>query len=420
MYSINSAALTDVGLKRQNNEDYVAFFEPQDLNDRMQSGCLYIVADGVGGAAKGERASQFAAQSVLYDYYRSPSVPIDERLSQAMRQANAQIYNFAEQSLEGRMATTMVVAVIRQNILSFANVGDSRAYLLRNDTATQLTRDHSMVGEMVREGVMTEAEAQRSNMKNRLLRSLGGEPDVQVELYPEIPLMPGDKIVLCSDGLTSYALGEDILRMSRDGSPQEIASRLVQFARQAGGADNISAIVIAIGQEESGATKTWRGQKPMPVNWDDMPTDKHKPVKSTAASARPAARKLPAWAFWLIGIGLLGVIAVVVVVGLIAGAFSFGKAGKSISTQSTSPAAVSTGDICLYQVKKGETLGIVQVRFGSAPDPTLYKSWVCDPGPASCKDSQPITSADQVAEGMWLQIPGPVDCPVGGGVIYSQ
>lgn len=435
LYRINSAALTDVGMKRQNNEDYVAFFEPQDTDALVQSGCLYIVADGVGGAVKGERASQYAAQSVLYDYYRDPSPSMGERLSKAMRQANAQIYHFAEQSQEGRMATTMVAAAIRENILSVANVGDSRAYLLRNGAATQLTRDHSMVGEMMREGVMTEAEAQQSNMKNRLLRSLGGERDVRVDLYPEIPLLPGDKIILCSDGLTSYALGEDIRRMAEGESPVEIVSRMVKFASDAGGADNISVIAVLIEEEDSSPTLTWRGQKPIPVDWNDMPTDKFKPVRVAKADKENRAR-LPRFIYWVSAIGVLGTLVLVVAVGLLAGTDFFNRQRESTSqptpldVMSTQPLptfkpqsdlapTVPAGEICFYQVQPGETLDIIRIRFGSEPQPSLYNAWICQDGPSNCSDPTPLTTSEDLVEGMWLEIPGPVDCQVGGGVLYT-
>lgn len=146
MFQIFSAPLSDPGRKRRNNEDWTAQFEPPTFEERLQSGCLYIVADGVGGAAKGERASQYAAQKVLYDYYHHLELPPAERLRMAMRQAGNEIYQYAEEQGEGRMATTMVAAVILGDKLIVANVGDSRAYLYRDGTTHQITRDHSLVG----------------------------------------------------------------------------------------------------------------------------------------------------------------------------------------------------------------------------------------------------------------------------------
>ncbi len=245
------AAFTSPGHKRKINEDFVAHFEPDNPEELQASGSLYIVADGVGGAAKGERASQYAAQKVLHEYYRFPQIDPGERLQRIFRHVGNEIYNFAEQR-DGlaRMATTMVAAVVRDGTLTIANVGDSRAYLIREGKALQITNDHNIVGEMMRDGQITENEALHSNVKNRLTRSLGGEIDVRVDLFADIPLQFGDRIFLCSDGLTRYALRDDIVRITSSGTPEDIVHRAIDFANQKGGADNISAILISVNQKE--------------------------------------------------------------------------------------------------------------------------------------------------------------------------
>ncbi len=250
MTIVKSHATSNQGQRRKNNEDAIAFFEPSDPAELRNCGCLYIVADGVGGAARGERASQYAAERAVYEYYQSAEgevsylpEPLGD-LSAILQRVNEEINDFA--SARGtRMATTIVAAVVRGEYLYLANVGDSRAYLIRNSVATQLTRDHSLVGEMVRQGEMTEAEAMASNIKNRLTRSLGGDPEVTVDTYGPLKLENGDKIILCSDGLTRYATIEDITAMSVLGAPREIAERMVKFANNHGGADNISVIAIS-------------------------------------------------------------------------------------------------------------------------------------------------------------------------------
>jgi protein phosphatase len=210
------------------------------------------VADGVGGASLGERASQYAAQKVLQEYYLHPDMEPGARLSQFIRQAGNDIYDFAEKSSHlRRMATTMVAAVIRENTLTVANVGDSRVYLIRDGKAVQITRDHSLVGEMMRNGFMSEEEAMKSKFKNRITRSVGGEKDVHVDIFDDTKIMGGDQILLCSDGLTSYATRADLIEMAQRGTPNEIASRLVDFANQKGGSDNISVVVVAIQEPES-------------------------------------------------------------------------------------------------------------------------------------------------------------------------
>jgi serine/threonine protein phosphatase PrpC len=277
VYEVTSAQLTDQGRKRPHNEDFVAFFEPDDAEELISSGNLYIVADGVGGASKGERASQYAAQRVLYEYYRPPQIEPYERLRQSMRLACKEIHAYSQQNdTPSRMATTMVAAVLRGQTLTVANVGDSRAYLIRNGRIEQITQDHTFVGEMVRSGVMTEEEAQHSKRKNRLSRSLGGESDVKVDTFPNIALHTGDRIMLCSDGLTRYATQEDLIQLASTGSPIEVVEHLIKFANSQGGADNVSATLIVVGQlvDVADAIKIKsQGQAPTPVDWETMATE---------------------------------------------------------------------------------------------------------------------------------------------------
>ena len=244
MSTVQSAYKSDPG-RRRNNEDFVDFYEPVDPVERQVRGCLYIVADGVGGAARGERASQYAAKKLLYEYYQNPD-SIPGELKDILVRINRDIHEYAEESERvTRMATTLVAALIINGKLIIANVGDSRAYLIRDGTATQLSRDHNIVGEMVRNGELTEEQAQKSKLKNKLSRSLGGEAEVHVDVYPPIPLKPGDKILLCSDGLTRYALQGDIARMTAEGSLQEVIDRMVDFANRRGGEDNVSVMMVA-------------------------------------------------------------------------------------------------------------------------------------------------------------------------------
>ena len=297
-FQYQAAALTHQGRRRRNNQDFVTFFEPDSKEDLQSSGRLYIVADGVGGASRGDRASQFAAQKVLYEYYRHPEKEIGERLAFLMRQAGNEIYEYAENSDQfTRMATTMVAAVIRDETLTIANVGDSRAYLIRDGLARQVTRDHSLVGEMIRDGTMTEEESKRSKIKNRITRSLGGEADVRVDVYGDIQLQVGDKILLCSDGFSQYTFPNDIEQLTSKDNPEGIATRMVDFANKRGGADNISVIVIDVQPafEDQAIIYETHGQIPHPVDWDTLSTspgkfqDKRKQVLNLAFDKQPIA-----------------------------------------------------------------------------------------------------------------------------------
>lgn len=287
-FVIKSGVLSHPGRKRTHNEDFIAYFEPVDPLVLQESGDVYIVADGVGGASEGERASQYAAEKVLHDYYCFPELEPGVRLKQAMQQASQEIFDYAESSESNkRMATTIVAVAIRGGLLNVAHVGDSRAYLLHRGKITQLTRDHSTIGEMVTQGLMTEAEALKSNSKNKLTRSLGAEAEAIVDVQTDITLQPGDRVLLCTDGLTRYALSQKIGELATGGTPEEAVVRMVDFANRQGGADNVSAIVISIEsvteaeqpihvfgpsrsiQEEK---TTPHGHLPERVDWDTLST----------------------------------------------------------------------------------------------------------------------------------------------------
>jgi serine/threonine protein phosphatase PrpC len=272
--SIKSAIGKDIGRKRKSNEDFVAFFEPGDAEELRRSGRLYIVADGVGGAAKGEKASQYAAEKVLFDFFNDSEPDLGRRLKTAIRAAGNEIYEHMKRKGGGaRMATTMVAAAVRNGLLTVANVGDSRAYLIRDGKAHQITRDHTIAGELLRNGEIVESEAQRVRGKNRLTRSLGGEHGVHVDIFPDIPLMNGDRIVLCSDGITRYALREDITRLASEGNPDQIVQRMIQYANECGGTDNISIAAVEIASQVGPAAATVRkGTIPAAVDWDEMET----------------------------------------------------------------------------------------------------------------------------------------------------
>lgn len=275
---VESAMLSHPGLKRRNNEDYVTFFEPDGADELLSSGRLYIVADGVGGAAQGERASKFAAEKIKYEYYRTHQTDMSpgERLRAGISQANKDIYTYASDNFQ-RMATTAVAAVIRGQLLTVANVGDSRAYLIRGGNSWQITHDHNTIGELVRNELMTAEEALHSKAKNRLTRSIGGENQVSVDLFEDIPLQPGDQILLCSDGLYRYTSGDELARRVGTADPGKAIAGLVEYAKQQGGADNISVILISIQQsiEPVGASASAkaRGDLPSSVNLEEMDTD---------------------------------------------------------------------------------------------------------------------------------------------------
>lgn len=247
-------ARTDIGRVRENNED--SFQLAPELN-------LFVLCDGMGGQASGEVASRLATETIVAHCAAAasdPAVPIigarlsglsaaGNRLVSAIRAANSALVKAAQVNPEwAGMGATVVAVQFVDDRMILAHVGDSRAYRLRAGELEQLTRDHSFVAEQVRRGIMTEQEAERSRMQNVLLRALGAEPYVDVEISEELAL-EGDSILLCSDGLTRELSAAQIAAaligaIEKNDEAQEIADRLVDLANEAGGGDNITAIVI--------------------------------------------------------------------------------------------------------------------------------------------------------------------------------
>ncbi|MGB8253672.1 MAG: protein phosphatase 2C domain-containing protein [Anaerolineaceae bacterium] len=241
----NFDAKSHMGRKPRNNEDYVAFHVPAKEKDRIEQGCLFIVADGVGGAEAGEYVSKYASEKVIFEYFKQTSLPFGERLIAAIQKVNRDIFTHAlDYAPEGGMATTLVAALLLNNKLYIANVGDSRAYLLNKKGIKQISSDHNLVGEMVSQGVMSEEAARNTNTKNQLTRSIGGELDVKVDFFGPLPIKKSDRILLCTDGLTRYATQGDLIGLAGSGKLADDVIKMISFAIESGGEDNVSMILI--------------------------------------------------------------------------------------------------------------------------------------------------------------------------------
>jgi protein phosphatase len=232
-----AAAVTDRGCKRPSNEDAFGY--------SVEHG-VYVVCDGMGGAAAGEVASALAVDEIMKQLTaRRPANPVPPDAESAVAAANEAIFTRAQRSnkLSG-MGTTMVALLASERQAWMVNVGDSRGYRLRNGQLEQITVDHSLVEEQVRLGRMDRAEALRSPLRNVITRALGTQSLVTPDIF-ELEAEPGDLFLLCSDGLTrelSDALIESLLRV---GAPlDELCSRLVAAANQAGGHDNITCLLV--------------------------------------------------------------------------------------------------------------------------------------------------------------------------------
>jgi serine/threonine protein phosphatase PrpC len=243
---IRIAARTDLGRIRENNEDKFDFFEPEDPDIIARKGLFYAVADGMGGHAAGQIASEMALKTVIKTYYSDNSPDVPQGLRRAIYDANGLIYDAAQMIVErSGMGTTITATVICGDVAYFAQVGDSRAYLIRNNDIRQVTEDHSWVAEQVRRGAMTEDEAQFSPFKNVITRSLGNMPTVEPDIYVE-ELKPGDIIVLCSDGLSGPLSKDDIRDKVVGKSPSQAALDLIEAANERGGPDNVTALIVVI------------------------------------------------------------------------------------------------------------------------------------------------------------------------------
>jgi PPM family protein phosphatase len=235
-------AATDIGRKRSQNQD--------SISSRAELG-LFVVADGMGGHRGGETASAMAVVAipqVVESAQADPNWEPRQVISHAIRKANETIYSRSQHdpSLQG-MGTTSVALLFKDNTLTIGHVGDSRAYFIRDGGIWQITRDHSLVQEKLRAGIISRAEVKTDRMKNVITRSVGFEPAVNVDVY-EMETRPGDRFLICSDGLSGLVEDRQILELVNQtlDNPQHSVQELIAAANANGGDDNISTIVVEI------------------------------------------------------------------------------------------------------------------------------------------------------------------------------
>lgn len=255
-------AKTDTGQTRDHNEDTfliadltartTCVLDGATVHDIGPRGCLFLVADGMGGAAAGEIASAMAADVIyrhLLDVWAGVDDPSPEhfakRLRDAVEEANRVLHQYAQSHPEVRgMGTTATVGGIFSGALYLAQVGDSRAYLVRSGEALQLTKDQSLTQRLVDAGEMTEEEAEQSTRRNIILQALGPDPRVKVDLT-FLPLVRDDLILICSDGLSGQVKREEIADLAtREPDPAALCEALVALANSRGGPDNITTVVV--------------------------------------------------------------------------------------------------------------------------------------------------------------------------------
>lgn len=290
---------TDVGCIRERNEDSLAVSPP-----------IFAVADGMGGHAAGDVASELAVKVLTQT---APTAADVDALGEAVVRANHAVINEALRAELAGMGTTMTACVIDGCKLAIAHVGDSRAYLLHHGKLQQLTRDHSLVADMVEAGRITEEEARVHPNRSIITRAIGSDPNMQPDLY-EITASPGDRLLLCSDGLYSMVENSRIQsQMARIHDPQRCASALVNDAISAGGLDNITVVVVDI-------------------------------VSDSAAAQRKSARRTRMW--W----GFIVALLAVVLLGGVGGAYYYLHNSAYIGTQN--------GKVAVYKGVPGSFLNM--------------------------------------------------------------
>ncbi len=251
-----SIGKTDVGLKRNHNED--SFYNSDDYQ-------IYLVADGMGGHAAGEVASKTAIEYIVDFIVKSKFdsditwpfgvvkalSKIENKILTGFKLANKVIYELSnDHSDYTGMGTTMVGLFINNNIATVAHVGDSRAYLIRKNEITQLTNDHSWVNEQLRKNIITQEEAKNHKWKNVITRALGNKLEIDVDFYSE-PIMPNDIYLLCSDGLSGMLTNEEIKKavLKNQDDLLRCCDDLIYEANKSGGIDNITTVIVKCVEE---------------------------------------------------------------------------------------------------------------------------------------------------------------------------
>ena len=300
---VTAAAATDIGQVREGNEDAYLLLDP-----------LYVVADGMGGHRGGEVASSLALQTIQRLFEGG-----EGSLAEQVQEANRAVFERSQADREvAGMGTTLTAALVEGTKVRLAHVGDSRAYLLRDGELHALTEDHTLVQRMVQQGEITEAEAATHPHRSILTRALGVDGIVEVD-EGVVELRDGDRLLLCSDGLTAMVSDRDIEAvLVGTPDPQEAVELLVLAANRAGGIDNITALILDVaGDEESGAEPAAQRasvpQRPLPersTRRDTLPG----PASSGSTSARSAsavrvARTVGIGAGVALAVAVLGVVA---------------------------------------------------------------------------------------------------------------
>ncbi len=402
---VSVAMDTDIGRKRKQNQDAIGHLSPTDPDVLERLGQIFVLADGVGGLAGGDLASQYAVSTIISSFYDQEDGDPPERLARAIAEANNVIY------AEGHgpdgpttMATTVVAAVIRDRELIIGSVGDSPAYLLRDATVRKLTLDHNLETQQREAGTpLPDGDPDA----RKLVRALGSMPSVKVDIISG-KVRGGDHVVLCSDGLTRYVSPEEI-EQTVTTLPVESASKaLIELANERGGADNISVIVLQLNDDNITQLP------PIPDPMESWGRPRRVERTRMPAAPRDARLKRPTipvdnplrdlWAFMrgntmITGIGMSVLLVIFVIIMLViatAGGDDNAKSGERADTPVPPADLTATSDFmrqATAQVAAAATTDAIQAATAAE----VVRRTLTPPTPVP-------TSGPMLTDGMWFRV----------------
>lgn len=245
---VQYASISDIGFRRRMNQDSYVVQMCADQESWRTHGHLFLVADGMGGHAVGELASKIAADTIPHTFFKTRELDVPVALRAAIEKANATIHERGTLNVDfERMGTTCTALCLGPRGALIGHVGDSRLYRIRGDRIEQLTFDHSLQWELLRQGRLRPEEIFLHEPRHVITRSLGPQANVEVDIEGPYPIAPGDVYVLCSDGLTGHVMDSEIGAIARELAPGEACRLLVNLANLRGGSDNITALIARVG-----------------------------------------------------------------------------------------------------------------------------------------------------------------------------
>jgi len=268
---IQYASISDIGFRRQNNQDSSVIQLCPDREQWPDKGHLFVVADGMGGHAVGELASKIAVDTIPHNFFKMKNVDQKTAIHDSITAANNAIYERGTLNRDfERMGTTCTSLVLSPEGVVIGHVGDSRAYRIRADHIDQLTFDHSLQWELIRQGQMDPEEVKLKEPRHVITRSLGPEPAVEVDVEGPYPVQSGDIFVLCSDGLNGHVDDSEIGMIASAMPPRQACRALVNLANLRGGSDNITIVIVEVGPAPDGLPPQQLYKEPQPDKWMDL------------------------------------------------------------------------------------------------------------------------------------------------------